>query len=866
MLERALDRPTPYRGCLVRLAGSVTAGLFLSQAIFWIRRTRDLEGWPCATQADSEAEGEATLSCRERKTDRRKQRNLGSLKEPQRDVPCPSFVWVNVLRLAELWGIAPPRTLPANRTGIRRPTKAASGKEEESQARPASFGEEIRPRLNARAGSPANSPWSRGEEPAWQRLGVRVEAKALGLLDWLHGLPAGEDKRRYRRRDLAYSPAHGQSELIYAHPAGTNSAPQSDQSTPPAFAAVMATQGDHKGVEVITGETVHGKVLRTAVGYWPTLRDCDPAHALIERRPDDHTAAPTIARPEQAKAAALGNSVATFDDRSKQNLPATRTAFLDKKGRRRLNVQAGSPANSPWSRREETAWRRLGVQVETEALTLPGWLHGLPAGENERRCRSRDLAGLPTHGQGELDHAHPTRATPAPWSDQSAPPAFAVAMATQGGHEGAGGVPDEPDRGKLSQTAADHWPALQDSKPAPAFLGRHPGIETFAVVFPEAERVPAESRQSSRQAARPQQGVPVPVIDQRPDCCVTSPAIARPEPTKAAILGNSVPLPCPLLGAVLGASDPITNGKPPSFREATTHQADNLSDFPAPHPEGFRLAARAWQSLGLALGQECQVILRRRIQDGPGGSGTRHHGSNANAVSRAGLPAIRLRRRAAVPWLRADLSSRVSIAGVFSASAMNGSLVTLAPCGDATELPPSVRRQVDGFAAFQDGRPHPTYGRTLDGQATSLSPFPGRILPPHLRPRPGVASSLPSCLDSVRGWFRADLARAENAAAVVNGDVCPSNHSPTNYRSTGCFLTFGNPSPMAPWSGHERLMPRFIFPSLNLAREEKYPRRRTQDSGKSRLSTRRISAARHAVRQAHFMNRVPAQNPNPNLP
>lgn len=66
MIQEVLDRPIAYHACLARLAGSVTAGVFLSQAIYWSNRTRDPEGWFFKRQP--EWEGETMLTRREQES------------------------------------------------------------------------------------------------------------------------------------------------------------------------------------------------------------------------------------------------------------------------------------------------------------------------------------------------------------------------------------------------------------------------------------------------------------------------------------------------------------------------------------------------------------------------------------------------------------------------------------------------------------------------------------------------------------------------------------------------------------------------------------------------------------------------------
>ena len=47
------DRPIAYHASLARALGSVTAGVFLSQILYWQPRSRDTEGWVWKTWRSS---------------------------------------------------------------------------------------------------------------------------------------------------------------------------------------------------------------------------------------------------------------------------------------------------------------------------------------------------------------------------------------------------------------------------------------------------------------------------------------------------------------------------------------------------------------------------------------------------------------------------------------------------------------------------------------------------------------------------------------------------------------------------------------------------------------------------------------------
>ena len=47
-----LDRPIAFHRVFVTITGSLAAGVMLSQALYWSRRTKDPEGWFYKTQPE----------------------------------------------------------------------------------------------------------------------------------------------------------------------------------------------------------------------------------------------------------------------------------------------------------------------------------------------------------------------------------------------------------------------------------------------------------------------------------------------------------------------------------------------------------------------------------------------------------------------------------------------------------------------------------------------------------------------------------------------------------------------------------------------------------------------------------------------
>lgn len=100
-----LDRPIAFHRAFARLAGSVHAGLLLSQAVYWSRRTSDSDGWFYKTQA--EWTEETCLTRREQETARAALRKLQHNScplwlEERRGVPARMFFRIDSAILLHL--------------------------------------------------------------------------------------------------------------------------------------------------------------------------------------------------------------------------------------------------------------------------------------------------------------------------------------------------------------------------------------------------------------------------------------------------------------------------------------------------------------------------------------------------------------------------------------------------------------------------------------------------------------------------------------------------------------------------------------------------------------------------------------------
>lgn len=89
-----LDRPVSFHRCLARLAGSVHAGLMLSQALYWSSRTKDPDGWFWKKQ--EEWYEETMLTRWEQEAARKLLRKTGVWEEALRGIPAKLYFKIDV--------------------------------------------------------------------------------------------------------------------------------------------------------------------------------------------------------------------------------------------------------------------------------------------------------------------------------------------------------------------------------------------------------------------------------------------------------------------------------------------------------------------------------------------------------------------------------------------------------------------------------------------------------------------------------------------------------------------------------------------------------------------------------------------------
>lgn len=98
---RLLDRPIAFHRCFIDLTGSVTAALFLSQAVYWQKRLPEKpDDWWHKNRADWT--DETGLSRREQETARQILKRLGILEEQRTGVPARLMYRVDQQKLSGL--------------------------------------------------------------------------------------------------------------------------------------------------------------------------------------------------------------------------------------------------------------------------------------------------------------------------------------------------------------------------------------------------------------------------------------------------------------------------------------------------------------------------------------------------------------------------------------------------------------------------------------------------------------------------------------------------------------------------------------------------------------------------------------------
>jgi hypothetical protein len=94
------ERPIAYHASLAKAFGSATAGILLSQLLYWMPRSTDEDGWVWKTREDIYEE--TALSRYEQESARKVLRDAGVLQEQRMGMPARMHFRVNMKRLTEM--------------------------------------------------------------------------------------------------------------------------------------------------------------------------------------------------------------------------------------------------------------------------------------------------------------------------------------------------------------------------------------------------------------------------------------------------------------------------------------------------------------------------------------------------------------------------------------------------------------------------------------------------------------------------------------------------------------------------------------------------------------------------------------------
>lgn len=126
-----LDRPIAFHRCFAELGGSVNAGLMLSQAVYWSKRSTTKDGWFWKTA--EEWTEETYLSRTEQATARKQLKRLACWQEELRGVPAKLFYRIDFDALDDLLSESKPSGIietslqESSNPVFRNPANKASG-------------------------------------------------------------------------------------------------------------------------------------------------------------------------------------------------------------------------------------------------------------------------------------------------------------------------------------------------------------------------------------------------------------------------------------------------------------------------------------------------------------------------------------------------------------------------------------------------------------------------------------------------------------------------------------------------------------------------------------------------------------------
>ena len=259
-IAHLLDRPIAYQRAFVDLGAGITGAVFLSQAVYWSKRTDDDDGWFWKTQ-DEWAE-ETGLSRAEQEGARGKLRQIGVLVEMKKGLPCKLWFRIDFNELAKSLA-----AINASQASMRKSSRLDAAKAADSDAENKQSSTETTTEITTES-KRDTPPATRSALPA---------VKPSRLPDWIdpaawEGFVAMRKKIRAPLTERAITVTINELERLRS--AGQNPNHCLDQSTQHAWRGVFAVKtGDNHAGQRQHRETPLQASLREAEEILQRARD-----------------------------------------------------------------------------------------------------------------------------------------------------------------------------------------------------------------------------------------------------------------------------------------------------------------------------------------------------------------------------------------------------------------------------------------------------------------------------------------------------------------------------------------------------------------------------------------------------------------
>lgn len=179
-LAEALDRPIAFHACLARMTGSVNAGLMLSQAIFWSRRSSTKDGW--FYKIAEEWEDETTMKRDAQEAARKRLKQFTFWQEELRGLPAKLYFRVDMDELETRLGQEPKLESSKSRNSVR------------SKAEPSNLSEITAETTTEIPPNPQRGDSAKADADVEKSTGNKAKATLEELAEYVQslGLPASD--------------------------------------------------------------------------------------------------------------------------------------------------------------------------------------------------------------------------------------------------------------------------------------------------------------------------------------------------------------------------------------------------------------------------------------------------------------------------------------------------------------------------------------------------------------------------------------------------------------------------------------------------------------------------------------------------